>query len=261
MTYLVAGADRVDAGKTTFAVGLVHTLGTVGFKPRAGNDYWFDHDDYRRATDQGRLYGKDAKRLASASTGELEPEAINPIHRLWRPAPAGDRFIGPADRMFVLDRVGDDYVVNANADLPASARDTLPVENASEVASVDELNRVMEAQHLPRLQTLSHRISQTTTAVVESYGDIARPVTGIDVTRVAVVEPLRVRIYDGDRYWQACEVTAGRPRDGQLEERVDDIVDVIEPVATVELPPLSAPDRERPDRIARAYEDAYDEFR
>ncbi|MEF8791499.1 MAG: ATPase, partial [Haloarculaceae archaeon] len=65
MRLLVAGADRVDAGKTTFSTGLVHETGATGYKPRAGNDYWFDHDDYRRAVDAGRLYGKDARRLAA----------------------------------------------------------------------------------------------------------------------------------------------------------------------------------------------------
>lgn len=46
MTLLVAGSERVDAGKTTFALGLIASLDGVGFKPRAGNDYWFHHDDY-----------------------------------------------------------------------------------------------------------------------------------------------------------------------------------------------------------------------
>jgi len=60
---LVAGGARVDAGKTTFSTGLVADLAAragdaVGVKPRAGNDYWYDHDDYRIASDSGRLYGK-----------------------------------------------------------------------------------------------------------------------------------------------------------------------------------------------------------
>ncbi len=65
MTILVAGSDRVDAGKTTFTVGLLAHHDAVGFKPRAGNDFWFDHDDAKRALSEGRLYGKDAKRLAA----------------------------------------------------------------------------------------------------------------------------------------------------------------------------------------------------
>ncbi|MFB6186494.1 MAG: ATPase, partial [Halobacteriaceae archaeon] len=40
MNILVVGGDRVDAGKTTFAIGLIEYLDATGFKPRAGNDYW-----------------------------------------------------------------------------------------------------------------------------------------------------------------------------------------------------------------------------
>ena len=76
MRLLVAGGSEVDAGKTTFTEGLVERTGVRGFKPRAGNGYWYDHDDYRRAVETGRLYGKDAKRLADASPGDVRPEAI-----------------------------------------------------------------------------------------------------------------------------------------------------------------------------------------
>ena len=51
MDLLVAGADRVDAD----------------------NDYWFDHDDYRDATERGRLFGKDARNLAAASSSSTGP--------------------------------------------------------------------------------------------------------------------------------------------------------------------------------------------
>lgn len=44
MTLLVAGGAQVDAGKTTVSAGLVARTGAVGFKPRAGNDYWFHHE-------------------------------------------------------------------------------------------------------------------------------------------------------------------------------------------------------------------------
>src|SRR6056297_2933265 len=127
MRLLVAGGDRVDAGKTTFTTGLLALLGAVGFKPRAGNDYWFDHDDYRRAVEEGRLYGKDAKRLAAASSDacgtDFAPEELNPVHRLWRPSPGPNTgLVGQSHREFVLDRVGESFVVNAHADVPESAR-------------------------------------------------------------------------------------------------------------------------------------------
>src|SRR6056297_92746 len=66
MKLLVAGDARVDAGKTTFAAGLLASLSdVVGFKPRAGNDYWFDHDDVATALAEGRLYGKDIATLTA----------------------------------------------------------------------------------------------------------------------------------------------------------------------------------------------------
>lgn len=258
MTLLVVGADRVDAGKTTFTVGLLARLHGIGFKPRAGNDYWFDHGDYRTAVTEGRLYGKDARRLAAASAEDVDPEAINPVHRLWRPAPGGNGFLGRADRTFVLDRIGEEFVVNADATIPPSASEELPLEDAPRVASVEALNRVTREHHLPALDALRERIEAAEPAVVESYGDVARPLRGLAVDRVAVVEPERVRVYDGDRYDTACEVATGSPLDGQLEERVSDVVEPIESVATVSLPPLTPAERADPDVVADAYAEAYD---
>ena len=87
MKLLVAGSAEVDAGKTTFTTGLIERTGVRGYKPRAGNGYWYDQDDYRRAVEEGRLYGKDAKKIAAATPEEVRPEAINPVHRLWLPTP------------------------------------------------------------------------------------------------------------------------------------------------------------------------------
>jgi len=270
MRFLVAGADRVDAGKTTFSVGLVARTGTRGFKPRAGNDYWFDHDDVRAATDGGRLYGKDARRLADAAPGDVEPEAINPVHRLWGPSPGPESgLVGPTERRFLLDRVDRSFVVNASADVPAMARDRLPVADAVPVSSVEELNRVSAQRHLPALRAMGHRILDREAAVVESYGDIARPLQGnlpdeVEATDlydvVAVVEPGRVRVYGGDRYARACEVARGSPVDGQLERRVEDVVKHLDPLAERPLPPLGKHERSDPAAVAEAYAPAYEDL-
>ncbi len=258
MRLLVVGADRVDAGKTTFAVGLARYLGARAFKPRAGNDYWFDHDDYLAAVEAGRLYGKDAKRLVGAAAGEDRPESINPIHRLWRPAPDGDRFLGPANRTFVLDRAGEDYVVNANADVPPSARDNLPLETAIHIETLDELNRITRERYLPLLDAITDRIRRTDPVIIESYGDVARPLRDLAVDRVAAVQPGRARVYDGDRFDNACEVTSGSPAEGTLEERVGEVTDLIDPLEAVELPPLTSGERADPDAIAEQYVTAYE---
>jgi len=258
MRVLVVGADRVDAGKTTFSTGLIERLDAVGFKPRAGNDYWFDHDDYRDAVGDGRLYGKDARRLAAASAGERTPESINPIHRLWRPAPDGDDgIVGRADRRFVLDRVEGEFVVNAHAEVPASARETLPLEDAVRVETLSELNEAMWARHRPALDELAERVESADPAVVESYGDVARPLAAFEPDVTVAVEPARARVYDGERYVTACEATGGSVR-GQLEERVDDVLGYLDPLATVELPALGSSARTDPKAVAGAYREAYD---
>jgi hypothetical protein len=268
MNLLVAGADRVDAGKTTFSTGLLYRTDAVGFKPRAGNDYWFDQDDYRRAVEAGRLYGKDAKRLANASAADVAPEEINPIHRLWRPSPgAGRGLIGGADRQFVLDRVGEAYVVNGDADVPASATERLPLGDAPQVTSVEELNRFTARQYLPTLEDFAGKVRQRDRAVIESYGNVALPLGDVDVDAVAVVEPGRARVYGGDRYATACEVVSGNGRRtggafggrvGALEERVEDVTAHIEQTATVSLPALGSEERADPAAVADAYEVAYD---
>ncbi|MFC6991624.1 ATPase [Haladaptatus sp. GCM10025707] len=257
MNLLVAGSDQVDAGKTTFSVGLLRYIDGTGFKPRAGNDHWFDHDDYLVAVSEGRLYGKDASRLAEASAADVTPEDINPVHRLWRPAPGGGAgLLGRQDREFVCDRAGDAMVVNAMAEVPGEVADLLA--DAIEISTVEELNEAMSRHHLPALEACAKRVAETERVVVESYADIARPLRGYEADAVAIVEPGRARIYDGARYAKACEVAGNSPREGQLEEVVSGVVELIEPRASVSLPALDSETRTDPDAVCEAYEVAYE---
>ena len=265
MRLLVAGDDEVDAGKTTFTAGLVERTGVRGFKPRAGNGYWYDHDDYRRAVETGRLYGADAKRLAAVSPGDVRPESINPVHRLWLPTPGrGKGLLGREGRAFLVDRMTDDdgtrYVVNGTIELPASAREGLPLADAAIVESLPELNELMARRHAPALEALAARIDRRGAAVVESYADIARPLSEFVPDAVAVVGPRRCRIYDGRRYARACDVAGNSPHEGQLEERVVDVVDLLEPVADLTLPALSGEERADSAAVADEYGTAYEEL-
>jgi predicted P-loop ATPase/GTPase len=259
MKLLVAGAARVDAGKTTFSTGLVDHVGGRGFKPRAGNDHWYDNGDVRRAVSAGRLYGKDAKQLAAASTADRRPEAINPVHRLWRPAPGpGKGLLGRENREFLVDRVRGEFVVNGTVDLPADVRAGLPLEDATVVESLEAANQVMADRHVPAVEALAEDVAAADRAVVESYGDVALPIDGVAFDAVAVVEPRRLRVYDGDRFERTCEVAAGSAREGQLETTVEDVVSLTDPVATTALPALSPDERADPATVADAYEVAYD---
>ena len=270
MILLVVGADRVDAGKTTFSVGLLERTGAVGYKPRAGNDYWFDHDDCRAALADGRLYGKDAKRLAAAEERGRDPETLNPVHRLWRPTPGdGTGLLGKSDREFLVDRVGrpsDDgdgptFVRNATADIPDAVAEALPLEDAVPVETVAEFNEIAERRYVPAFEELAAEVETQEVAVVESYSDIARPLQSLDpamISAVAAVEPGRARIYPSDRYCRACEIASSSPKDGAIEKRVPDVLEYLDPIERIRLPPLGSDDRAAPARIARAYSDAYD---
>jgi predicted P-loop ATPase/GTPase len=258
VTILVAGADRVDAGKTTFATGLAAFLGTTAFKPRAGNDYWFHHDDVRHAVEQGRLFGNDASRLADASPGALAPEDLNPVHRLWRPSPGPETgLLGKPDREFVVDRVGETFVVNDAVTVPETVAERLPLDDAVRVDSLSAFNEVMRPRHLVVLDALAKRIADHDRPVVESYGDVARPLREVEPAAVAVVEPARVRVYDGERYVRACRVAGGGPEVGRLEERVPAVVEHLDPVERLSLPALSSDERADPNAVADAFAEAY----
>jgi len=271
MKLLVTGDARVDAGKTTFAAGLLASLSdAVGFKPRAGNDYWFDHDDVAAALAEGRLYGKDVATLTSAARSgidaELREERLNPVHRLWRPTPDRTGLLGESGRTFLADRLtttdGPQFVVNGAAEdsglLPDVVRQSLPLAEAPRVRTVEGFNELMAERYLPAFERVTERIADTDPAVVESYSDIALPVEGIAFDAVAVVGPTRARIYDGDRYSKACEVASGSAREGQLEERVGRVVEMIDPVSSHDLTPLTGEARADPGRIAGRYESVYE---
>jgi predicted P-loop ATPase/GTPase len=262
MKILVAGSAEVDAGKTTFTTGLIERTGVRGYKPRAGNGYWYDQDDYRRAVDEGRLYGKDAKKIAAAN-GSTRPESINPVHRLWLPTPGrGKGILGRDGRRFLFDRVTldseDTYVVNGRTEIPPAAERAFPLGSSPSVESLSELNGLMAEHHAPALDALAEEIEGRDGAIVESYADIARPLSAFVPDAVAVVEPRRCRIYDGDRYAKSCEVASGSAHEGRLEERVESVVGLLDPDGSITLPALSSEERSDRAVVADAYEEAYD---
>jgi predicted P-loop ATPase/GTPase len=264
MRLLVAGGAQVDAGKTTFAAGLAAYTDTPAYKPRAGNDYWFDHDDVRHALVEGRLYGKDARTLAAAGEGPA-PEVHNPVHRLWTPAPGeGTGLLGRSERAFLCDRVtldgADEFVVNGTVDLPDALTGALPLADATRVSTLEEFNAVMAERHRAAFDAVADRVASEERVVVESYADIARPLDGFEPDAVAVVEPARLRVFDGERYAKACEVAAGSAHEGRLEERVENVLEFVDARSRRPLAPLAGETRADPAAVARAYADAYDDL-
>jgi len=156
-----------------------------------------------------------------------------------------------------VDGVGE-FVVNGTVDVPDSASERLPLEAAPRVTSLPDFNDLMGVMHADALAELREEILATDRAVVESYGDIARPLDGFEPDAVAVVEPGRARFYDGRRYAKACEIVTGGPEEGQLEERVANVVDLIDRAGAVRLPALDSATQKDPEAVADAYDHAYD---
>jgi hypothetical protein len=157
---------------------------------------------------------------------------------------------------------GPTFVVNGVAEqaglLPEAVADPLPLADATRVDGVAGFNDVMTQRYLPAFERVADRIRATTPAVVESYSDIAIPVGGVALDAVAVVAPTRVRVYDGESYGTAHEMASGSGNEGQLEEPVDRVTELADPVAAHDLPPLTDDERGDPDRVADAYEPAYE---
>jgi len=166
--------------------------------------------------------------------------------------------LGRTDREFVIDRVAHNYIRNETVEFPTEVRRYLPLEEAVGVSSLSELNAVMEQLHLVALDGIASRIADSDPAVVESYGDVARPLRAFEPDAVVVVEPGRARMYPGHRYVKACSVASGGPEEGQLEEQVPSVTDLIDPVSSVPLPALGSDERADPATVADAYADAYE---
>lgn len=263
MVYLIAGSTQVDAGKTTFATGLAYWLSAPAYKPRAGNNYWYDHDTVLESIQSGTLLGGDIVSLTNASPENISPTQRNPIHRLWIPTPGpGKGILGQTRQDMLIDRVTisdqDHYIVNGTIELPGILRESLPLESAIEVNYLEELNQIMAEYHRTALNDVLGDIRHQSNPVVESYADIARPLANLVPEVVAVIEPRRCQLYRGDRFANACDVAGSSPFEGQIETRIERVLNLIDPIFEHSLPVLTGTDRSNPKQIAAEYDVIYE---
>ncbi|HID19587.1 MAG TPA: hypothetical protein EYP28_01400 [Methanophagales archaeon] len=255
---LIVGLKEKDAGKTSLALALLAYLREEGFnacalKPRAGNSVWYDYDVVHEALSQGRLYGKDAKLLSSASayssvsTTKIE-EFINPIHRLW----AEPSRVNPISQIpyFILDRVSLWYkegVKNLVIENEAQSGEYNDANfrklraNAStiyHVRDLDTLNKITEKYYSHAVELVYKRmLEQHEYVVIESYSDIALPWNGLDDLDIVIgVKPGQMLTYEPKKYLAAVQLTT--PTYSQEEISTARIVDLIKPLKVVNVPPF-----------------------
>lgn len=256
-----------DAVQRAFSNGILYGNDAERLAAAGGTGFELMPDTEQKNTTEST---RDSTRDGTDSTHESQrnphPTDINPVHRLWRPTPGATGLLGEQDRTFIIDRVataeGPHYVVNSSAErdgyIPDDAYEALPLEEATRVRSVEDLNEVTAELYLDTFDRLSTRLDALDRPlVIESYADIAVPLeTPVDA--VAVVEPTRVRLYQGPRFLKTRERVAGSPRQGSFESHTDAVTDGLDPDAVRGLDPLPETQRNDISAVANNYATVYD---
>ncbi len=254
---LIVGLKAKDAGKTCLATALLAYLreygySACGFKPRAGNNIWYDYDIVSESLAQGRLYGKDAKMLKIASGCDaVKEEFINPFHRLWAEPP----HIDPVTRIpyFIVDRITLWHESNSEPANIVVVNDTLPAEyRCDESLFRDLYASAARTIHVHDLNTLNKLASTYCDLaakevfammqkcydfiVIESYSDVALPYSGLrDLDTVVGIKPGEIRIFEPEKYLTAIQLETSIR---SMELSTSCIDELLKPVKVIKVPPF-----------------------
>lgn len=247
MKILCVGLREAEAGKTTLTLALMrylkdHGKEVCGFKPRAGNDVWYDWTIVEKALQEGTVYGKDAKLLRDATTKDLPIEIISPGHRLWLPTTSRASPFGGMP-FFLLDRIttkeGTTVILNDQVELPLDQDHFTNLLSKSKVQHISKRSDLREITTLyNQADTYAHsQITKKFSHIVyESYADIGLPWQGIkNIDYVFAVKPFHVSVYSGERYLRAYDVLASFPE----EEKAERIIENLQATREMEIPPFS----------------------
>lgn len=259
-TLLIVGLKERDAGKTHLALSSLAYLrekgfNAVGFKPRAGNSLWYNYAAVREALSKGRLYGEDANLLKIASdfgseSGVVE-ELINPLHRLWiEPSLITPHHIPH----FILDRVTlwrEEVMSNL-----VVVNKMLPQKYIYDHSIFRKLfgkaTKIYHVQNLKQLNLLTERyydlsielayqklVEQNDCMIIESYGDIALPWTGLkELTTVVGIKPWTIAIYEAKKYLAGVQLLASTHLTGELPTYK--LFDLVKPIREIAVHPCKS---------------------
>ncbi|WP_457619711.1 hypothetical protein [Methanopyrus sp.] len=254
---LVVGLLETDSGKTTAALPLVSALDLVPFKPRSGHNVWLHYDHTRRCVELGLPVSRDVFRLAEVAGVDLPLTTLNPVHRVWTSPDVGAavnsdvslRYLSAQTDAYVLmDRLDETvFLYTEGTELRYVPDETMEmtreceVEEAREEPAPEELRRTIDRAW--------SRVRKEGPVLVESLNNMAVPWPGVlkcDGVAVAV-GPGTALVYDLKDYARAAETLAG-PEAVTLS-----LLEVLEPLEVVRLPPLDRSRRSDPRKLEEAY--------
>ncbi len=257
---LVVGLLESDSGKTTASIPLVSALDLVPFKPRSGHNVWLHYDHTRKCVELGIPVSRDVTRLLDAAGEDLPPTLVNPFHRVWTTPDVAKavesemslRYVSSRPDAYVLfDRLGDTVrLYGSDADLrylPEEATQMLEncdrIEEHAEEPSPKEIYRVIDRAW--------RKIRREGPVLVESLNNLAAPWPGVlkEQGVVVAVGPGTALLYDLRDYARAVETMASGREPVTLS-----VLEVLEPIEVVRLPPLSREERTDPRKLEESYE-------
>lgn len=251
---LVVGLRDFSAGKTSIALALIRFLremnvNVCGFKPKAGNNVWYDFDTVYEALNQCRLYGMDAKVLKENSQTDLPEEVISPVHRLWGMPPLNMEKTIFEVPFFIVDRVTLCENLNAQRHYVV-VNESFPFEHGVEnlierlcqkasgvirISRLEELNRVSGLYDRAIYEANKMVESEHELIVYEGYSNNALPWNGIKdwISLVIAVEPGRIYAYDADKYLAGVQLREGLRK----EVTANDVCGLLKPLKVIKVPP------------------------
>ncbi len=246
MNILCTGLREKESGKSTLTLSLIDYFqelgkGVCGFKPKSGNNIWYHWKRVKESLEKGTLYGRDAEEYYKRCSGQIPITTINPVHRLWMPSFDASYLDGIPT--FILDRITikekQTIALNTNVDYPIDRRYFNKLLNRSEVikirkrADLESLTSLYERADEWAMKTLSNEVE---TVLCESYTNVGLPWNTIsDLDYVFVTEPFKIEIYSGERYLKASRVVSSLI----IELKTEEIIEPIEPIETIRIPPFS----------------------
>jgi predicted P-loop ATPase/GTPase len=257
---LIVGLKDTDAGKTTLARAMLSYLreegfDACGFKPMAGNNIWYDYDVISEALSEGRLYGKDAKILRKASSGDVLEELINPIHRLWSEPPLINLNLPSSFPSIILDRFTlwsdeprDILVENKTLSFNNKEEEKLleklhhHANDIYEIGDLKSLNEITKKYYGRAIGSAYRKLlDRYDPIVIEGYGDVALPWSELDDLDLVVgVEPWQVSVYNPDKYLNAVKFSIPTYSNEISTRRIRELV---KPVKEVEFLPFRSGER------------------